>query len=196
LEDSRRTGCKLYLHEKWEQIPIIEELASAAPTKLAIGVEGGFAGAPKFEVQKESFLVVVDDNSESHSFPISDESIPEFVRNICQAVLEHQGMRSNMQLDVWEADTDVFESKYAADLEQLDNGKVISNDPASWRCEKSGDTSNLWLNLSTGYIGGGRKNWDGSGGSGAALDHYVETGRRYPLCVKLGTCISRRVDLV
>ena len=27
-----------------------------------------------------------------------------------------------------------------------------------------------------GYIGGGRKFWDGSGGSGAALIHYEETG--------------------
>lgn len=185
LEDSRHTGCKLYLHSKWLQLPIVEDF-TPAPTKLAIGVEGGFAGAPKYELQKDYFLVVVDENYGSHSFPISDANIPEFVRNICLAVVQHQGMRSNMQLDVWEADTDIFESKYAANLEQLDNGKVISNDPSTWRCEKSGDTNNLWLNLSTGYIGGGRKNWDGSGGSGAALDHYIDTGRRYPLCVKLG----------
>ena len=31
---------------------------------------------------------------------------------------------------------------------------------------------NLWLNLSTGHIGSGRKNWDGSGGTGAALAHF------------------------
>ena len=30
----------------------------------------------------------------------------------------------------------------------------------------------------TGYIGSGRQNWDGSGGTGAALRHYEETGRR------------------
>jgi Zn-finger in ubiquitin-hydrolases and other protein len=50
----------------------------------------------------------------------------------------------------------------------------------------SGETENLWLNLSTGYIGGGRKNWDGTGGSGAALQHFKDTGSLYPLCVKLG----------
>ena len=38
-----------------------------------------------------------------------------------------------------------------------------------------------------GYVGGGRANWDGTGGSGAALRHYEETGKRYPLAVKLGT---------
>ena len=55
------------------------------------------------------------------------------------------------------------------------------------QCEKSGDNENLWLNLSDGFIGGGRKNWDGSGGSNGALDHFTETGEKYPLVVKLGT---------
>ena len=51
----------------------------------------------------------------------------------------------------------------------------------------------MWLNLSTGFIGGGRKNWDGSGGSNGALDYYQETGERYPLVVKLGT-ITEDID--
>ena len=44
---------------------------------------------------------------------------------------------------------------------------------------------NLWLNLSSGHIGCGRRNFDGSGGNGHALKHYEETGN--PLAVKLGT---------
>ena len=64
---------------------------------------------------------------------------------------------------------------------------MISPDPGEWKCEHSGATENLWLNLSDGYIGGGRKNWDGSGGSNGALDHFMETGQQYPLVVKLGT---------
>jgi ubiquitin carboxyl-terminal hydrolase 5/13 len=56
-----------------------------------------------------------------------------------------------------------------------------------FQCQKSGDTQNLWLNLSDGFIGGGRKHWDGSGGSNGALDHFVETGGQFPLVVKLGT---------
>lgn len=176
----------MYLHLKWTQIPIETEPSEEAPTKLAIGVDGGFAGTPKFDIQKENRLAVIGEDNVPHFFSLEDQNVPEFVRNVCMAIYEHQGMRANMQVDTWEADTDIFESKYAADLVQLDNGKTISNDPAAWRCEKSGDTSNLWLNLSTGYIGGGRRNWDGSGGSGAALDHFEETGRKYPLCVKLG----------
>jgi ubiquitin carboxyl-terminal hydrolase 5/13 len=48
-------------------------------------------------------------------------------------------------------------------------------------------TENLWLNLSTGHMGSGRQNWDGTGGTGAALKHFEATGSQYPLCVKLGT---------
>lgn len=33
----------------------------------------------------------------------------------------------------------------------------------------------------------GRRQLDGSGGNGHALQHYEETGKRFPLCVKLGT---------
>ncbi len=47
--------------------------------------------------------------------------------------------------------------------------------------------------MSDGYIGGGRKNWDGSGGSNGALDHFEETGEKYFLVVKLGT-ITADID--
>jgi hypothetical protein len=35
----------------------------------------------------------------------------------------------------------------------VDNGVKISPDPKSWKCEKTGDTENIWLNLSDGFIG-------------------------------------------
>ena len=60
-----------------------------------------------------------------------------------------------------------------------------------WRCEKSGETENLWLNLSDGYIGGGRKNWDGSGGSNGALDHFNEE-----LLVACAACLQAFVVIV
>ena len=50
--------------------------------------------------------------------------------------------------------------------------------------QKSGDIENY------GFIGGGRKNWDVTGGSNGALDHYIETGEKCPLVVKLGTITS------
>ena len=52
----------------------------------------------------------------------------------------------------WEEE-EAKESKYANDLVQLDNGKKISPNPADWKCDETGVTENLWLNLSTGFIG-------------------------------------------
>ena len=55
----------------------------------------------------------------------------------------------------WEPEAAV--SKYAASLPQLPTkGKTIPSDPSQWRCDESGVTENLWLNLSTGFIGSGR----------------------------------------
>ena len=45
--------------------------------------------------------------------------------------------------------------------------------------------SGLWLNLTDGFVGCGRKNYDGSGGNNHAIDHFKETG--FGVCVKLGT---------
>jgi hypothetical protein len=56
---------------------------------------------------------------------------------------------------VWEEERQV--SKYADGLEQLDTGRRIDPDPSTWRCDETGVTENLWLNLSTGFIGSGRQ---------------------------------------
>lgn len=64
-----------------------------------------------------------------------------------------------------------------------------------WKCDETGATENLWLNLSTGHIGSGRPQWDGTGGNGAALRHYESTGKKYPLVVKLGTITPGGADV-
>ena len=59
------------------------------------------------------------------------------------------------------------------------------------KCKSNEKISFLYLlSFFIGFIGGGRKFWDGSGGSNGALDHYLETGEKYPLVVKLGTITS------
>ena len=85
-------------------------------------------------------------------------------------------------------------SKYADTLIQLKpeeggRSEPLNPDPASWRCELDGSSENLWLNLSTGYVGGGRDQsaWGGPKGSNGALRHFESTGKKYPLVVKLGT---------
>jgi ubiquitin carboxyl-terminal hydrolase 5/13 len=73
--------------------------------------------------------------------------------------------------------------RYAKDLKQLDNGVMVQK--TGWKCSRCDLTENLWMNLTSGVILCGRKNWDGSGGNGHAMEYFNETG--YPLAVKLGT---------
>ena len=201
--DAAKTGSKLYLHEKWVQTlkpkPKAEE-SKAEPTKLAIGTSDGFNAfdSPYETTKVHSLCVVVSGNPQDSpvSFPLPCQEIPEFVNSVINAIIAHDGMKNKMQLDTWSADSEIKESKHAATLVQIDSsGKKISSDPSTWVCEMSGDKDNLWLNLSTGYIGGGRKNWDGTGGSGAALVHFEATGKQYPLCVKLGTITAHGADI-
>lgn len=198
-KDMQSTGCKLYLHLKWDQvakksIEVSEDKASE-PSKLAIGISGGFMSEEAYDVVKEHFLAVYD-GYKLLSIPFPDQELPEFVSNVAQAIIDHDGMKSNMQVASWDADDEKFVSRYAADLEQANpSGKKIPQDPKLWKDEATGATENLWLNLSTGFIGGGRRNWDGTGGSGSALEHFENTGRKYPLAVKLGTITPHGADV-
>jgi len=181
-----------------------QEALTKKVTKLGVGGDGGFQSEDDiFEILSTSSIVLLkrEHSSEIPSIEVelafTDENKASFPMQVTQSaenVLNHAGLAVQQDLKAWELDDQPKPvSKYAAALEVLDNGKIISPNPKDWKCESSGDTENLWLNLSTGYIGGGRKNWDGSGGSNGALDHYAETGEKYPLAVKLGT-ITEDVD--
>mmetsp|Transcript_62 Transcript_62/g.92 ORF Transcript_62/g.92 Transcript_62/m.92 type:complete len:885 (-) Transcript_62:589-3243(-) len=192
--DHQRTGNALYLHQKWHRVPLPEEeLAKqkAAPEKLAIGGDGGFAvGAPTYRLEKEAALVVLP-GRQRVGLPCGD--LPELVLQAVNGVLAHDSASAQDTVAVWEEERRV--SKYAEALPQLDTGRKISPSPKDWKCDETGVTENLWLNLSTGFIGSGRQNWDGSGGNGAALRHFEATGSRYPLVVKLGTITPHGADV-
>ena len=196
LDDSARTNNLLYFHSKFEQTrkPVEKTEDFVEPSKLAIGIEGGFLAEDKYQITKHYSLVVIV-NQTFQEIQLPNVNLPEFLITITDAIIAHNGMKTQMSISTWDASSDKVISKYAYDLEQLNNNKKISNDPKTWHCELNGDTNNLWLNLSTGYIGGGRKNWDGTGGSGGALLHYEQTGRKYPLCVKLGTITPNGADV-
>jgi hypothetical protein len=136
--DAVRTNARVYLHAKYEQIPKDktdseeEKEHQQAPTKLAIGVDGGFDLSPKYKVTK-SFQLYVFTTTPSHDnrdsctgefipLPFISQQIardlpscivslagddaaghvgllvPEFLRNICLEVLNHDGMTSRMQV--------------------------------------------------------------------------------------------------
>lgn len=169
---------------------------SNKPTKLGVGVDGGFASEDDaFDTLSTYSIVVLEKDGNGvkivTELPYDDSTkstFPEAVVTSADSIINHSGMAVQQDLKVWELDEEPKPvSKYYESLPFVDNGVKINPDPSTWKCEASGDTENLWLNLSDGYIGGGRKNWDGSGGSNGALDHFLATGEKYPLVVKLGT---------
>lgn len=196
--DLQRSGGKggLYLMQKFRREEKVKPTdAAPEPTKMAIGVEGGFMD-DKWEIIKEYSLLAISPSGERSILPYPNQELPMLVSDVCEAIEKHQGAKSQEAVSQWEEE--VVESKYYKDLVQLPATKKISPSPKDWKCEKSGDTQNLWLNLSDGYIGGGRRHWDGSGGSNGALEHFEEEkakGNFFPLVVKLGTITPAGADV-
>eukprot|EP00755_Sulcionema_specki_P034796 Sspe_Gene.103641::Locus_79475_Transcript_1_1_Confidence_1.000_Length_2558::g.103641::m.103641/K11836/USP5_13, UBP14; ubiquitin carboxyl-terminal hydrolase 5/13 len=190
-KDAAKTGNTLYLYQRWTKVlkPEAEDLDKV--TKLAIGKEGGFV-ADRYDTVKEHWLAVVQGEREDRvPFPCDD--LPTLVSQAIEGIINNVGVNVQQEVAAWEEE--VKDSKYAENLEQVPDPPKISADPKTWKCQESGMTENLWLNLSTGHIGSGRRNPDGTGGTGAALRHYEETGRKYPLVVKLGTITPDGADV-
>jgi len=200
--DYERTGNVLYMHMRWHREAPSEnadkeknqEDDDSAPTRLAIGVDGGFS--PPDEIGGEGTLVkeygfVLYPNLEDiipFPSPPGGLKIPRELLEVADAIIATEDASVQTEIKAWDASAEPRPvSKFAENLPQLDNGVRISSDPTRWKCQESGMKENLWLNLSTGYIGSGRPNMYGTGGTGAALKHFEQTGRKYPLCVKLGT---------
>lgn len=119
--------------------------------------------------------------------------LPEIILSAIAAVQAHESAAHQEQVAAWQEERCV--SKYSETLVQLPATRLISMNPSDWKCEETGVTENLWLNLSTGHIGSGRQNFDGTGGNGAAMRHFEQTGKKYPLVVKLGTITPRGADV-
>ncbi|TYZ61068.1 hypothetical protein PybrP1_001533 [[Pythium] brassicae (nom. inval.)] len=197
---------QLYLHQRHRRVRkaapaegVAAAEDSAAPTRLAIGGDGGFAvdADAKFEVLKTHELVAFDPatRAEALRVPLDAPGVPQTVRNAVDALLCHAGHVVAEEVTTWQEE--LKESRYADALAQLPDAPRIPANPAAWKCQapQCDKQENLWLNLSDGFIGCGRQNWDGTGGCGAALDHFQATGARFPLAVKLGTITAEGGDV-
>ncbi|KAF5837690.1 hypothetical protein DUNSADRAFT_4055 [Dunaliella salina] len=187
--DQQRTKNSLYLHEKAHRVPLEEE-GDADKEAVKIRPEGGMqvslGGGPKYRLEKTKELVVMDPSAGSTlRVPLPCPDLPELLLQAIASLEAHEDSSTKDHVTEWAEE--LRPSRYAENLPQLEASRKISPNPQDWRCDESGVTENLWLNLSTGFIGSGRQNFDGSGGNGAALRHYEATGRKYPLVVKLGT---------
>ena len=171
------------------------------PDRMAIGVDGGFhPGGPPTRVETEAAVVALPDGLGGRRavLPLPEPALPPSLADTLAAVTAAESAAVADAAATWEEERRV--SKYAAGLPQLEtgmgaHGRAIPADPSSWKCDETGATDNLWLNLSTGFIGSGRPNWDGSGGNGAAMRHFEATGKKFPLVVKLGTITPHAADV-
>ena len=77
-----------------------DDAETAAPSKLALGVEGGFALGAEYDIEKTHTLVVIaavgtDASVEPavHTIALPNGDLPEMVSNVLQAIIDHAGMR-------------------------------------------------------------------------------------------------------
>eukprot|EP00039_Didymoeca_costata_P011499 m.161936 g.161936 ORF g.161936 m.161936 type:complete len:804 (+) comp15194_c0_seq3:191-2602(+) len=195
-QDHKKTGNKLYLLQKHKEIPKTDEEKEAdklASEKMAAEGKIFIADDTTTKLEKKYSLLIMPEKIEI-DFPNAE--LPMIVTQACEEVIKHEAAGLQVQASAFVDDFQPKESKYAKDLVQLPSeGKTIGSDPSGWKCMESGVTENLWLNLSTGFIGSGRRHWDGSGGNGAAERNWEATGKKYPLVVKLGTITPHSADV-
>ena len=144
---------------------------------------------------EQGFLVVLEGGQE-YSTPVSMEDIrgslsgyDECIIEATQRVAHATPFSTESLLPPVTIREDVKVTKHANIPQKLEY--TIPDNKEEWTCmkkpEEYANDGNLWLNLSDGYLGGGRKNWDGTGGTGGGLEHYQETGSTRPLAVKITT---------
>lgn len=115
--------------------------------------------------------------------PLPNNDLPLKINQCIDAVIHATSANKQEDISIWEGDK-VKPSKYAETLVQInpDNIKIPKE---GWVCKQCDITDNLWMCLTCGNIGCGRRYYDGSGGNNHGSDHYEATG--HPLAVKLGT---------
>ena len=159
-----------------------EPPTAVTPSILAIGIDGGFATEEaKYETVSTYSVVALEKGSDGTVLTLAElrysedtkESFPDAVQRSVDSVVYHAGVSTQQQVQEQWAGEEIPVSKYCENLPFVENGIVIDPDPKSWKCEKTGAIENLWLNLSDGFIGGGRKNWDVS----SYFDNPRDNGR-------------------
>lgn len=104
--DVKTNNGKVYLQLQYEQI-LNENLNNTSlnhvPSKLAIGTKDGFQDIQStFDVIKHYAIVIVNSTDDIQSFTYPNNNIPEYISNVIEGILSHNGMRSNIQVFIIE----------------------------------------------------------------------------------------------
>ncbi|KAK8894595.1 Ubiquitin carboxyl-terminal hydrolase 5 [Tritrichomonas musculus] len=148
--------------------------SEADPNKLAIGVEGGFQDVQyNFEFELRMF----DENG----FQVLPDELVDTdeARKVIDEIKERPSASCAGALKSWELKA--IECEHVKNLQQ----PADKMPPQQCKCSDCDLDKNLWLCLTCGHIGCGRKMFDGSGGNNHAVDHWEKT--HHPVVVKLGT---------
>lgn len=97
------------------------------------------------------------------------------------SIINHASSNEQSNIEAWELE--ILPCEHTLTLHQAEGVKILSKSLAT--CNDCSLSSNLWLCLTCGNLGCGRKNYDGSGGNSHAIGHYDKT--QHPLVVKTGT---------
>ncbi|KAJ2830146.1 ubiquitin C-terminal hydrolase Ubp14 [Coemansia erecta] len=109
------------------------------------------------------------------------EDVPENVQSAVHAVVHAVEASKGSEIKAW-AD----EVTACSHFEGLTQGPSTDFNAESLRqCSMCDKRDNLWMCLSCGHAGCGRRQYDGSGGNNHAIAHFEQTGHR--VSVKLGT---------
>jgi len=195
-QHSQTTGSKLYLHIKKTRVANAVDETAPEPSTMNDLLQASLPENKFQVVEALSVVVVGDDDAVAGTVPFPNEQLPMAISDCAQAVATHMAAGDAEEVATSVADEEeVHESRHFSELLWQQNGVKISPNSSAWECAESGMKENLWLNLSTGHIGSGRRQWDGSGGTDGALHHFEATGRQYPLAVKLGTITPQGADV-
>ncbi|XP_033642208.1 ubiquitin carboxyl-terminal hydrolase 5-like [Asterias rubens] len=192
LRHFHHTGCKVYLHlktTKKKKPKTQEDEDKAKPTRLAIGVEGGFdvEDQNQYEYEEAHSVVILPDFV---VIPLPCTDLPIKIQQVVDGILAAESASRQDLVAAWDGEARVI-SKHAEQLLQLDNGVKVP--PKGWKCSRCDLIDNLWMNLTDGTILCGRRYFDCTGGNNHALEHYAE--KKYPLAVKLGTITASGADV-
>jgi ubiquitin carboxyl-terminal hydrolase 5/13 len=109
-------------------------------------------------------------------------SADPLVQSLSDGVLKSLSSGRKSEVQSWEEE--ILACEHTLTLEQLAAGPIPASGLA--HCSRCELKENLWLCLTCGSLGCGRKQYGGvPGGNGHGLNHFEET--RHPISVKLGT---------
>ncbi|KAJ2180777.1 ubiquitin C-terminal hydrolase Ubp14, partial [Coemansia sp. RSA 532] len=109
------------------------------------------------------------------------DNVPEDVQRVVHAVLHAVEASKGSEIKAWAEE--VTACSHFDSLTQAPAADFSSE--ALHQCSMCDKRDNLWMCLSCGHVGCGRKQYDGSGGNNHAIAHFEQTGHR--VSVKLGT---------